>query len=395
MLIDLWIMGEVSNLRVSPAGHTYFTLKDNQSALNCVMFRGQPGAELLANGSAVSAHGRISFYEPRGSTDFMVDLTMPEGVGDLALELERLKVRLEDDGLFDATRKRPLPQFPKVIGVVTSPTGAAFQDIQNVIRRRYPLVELVLSPTLVQGSDAALGIVAAIDRLNRDGRADLLIVTRGGGSLEDLWPFNEESVARAIYASRVPVISGVGHETDITIADLVADMRAPTPSAAAELVVPDRHEIMRQIAGLAEGSHRSIIYRLDWHRGKTAELVLRLEEGLPNIEIWRRRTDDLARSIHRSLTTHLNISQFKIAGFEHQLRALNPVTTLMRGFAVIQKARVNKPVTSTTQIAAGDAITITVADGVFPATAGPRTGNQTVRKKQKRDKNTNSTERLF
>ena len=395
MLVDLWIAGEVSNLRVSPAGHTYFTLKDNQSALNCVMFRGQPGAELLANGTAVSAHGRISFYEPRGSTDFMVDMAMPEGMGELALELERLKMRLEAEGLFEVTRKRPLPQFPQVIGVVTSPTGAAFQDIQNVIRRRYPLVELVLSTTLVQGPEAAPGIVAAIERLNRDGRADILLVARGGGSLEDLWPFNEESVARAIYASRIPVISGVGHETDVTIADMVADMRAPTPSAAAELVVPDRTAVGRQLVELAERSHRALAYQLDRQRAGVAELTHRMEEGLPDVETWRRRADDLARSIHRSLATRLSLSRLQVEGLGHRLRALDPVTTLRRGFAVVQKTGVHKPVTSTAQVADGDALTITVADGLFPATADPGARRRTARKKQKAGTQTNRMERLL
>jgi exodeoxyribonuclease VII large subunit len=182
---DLYVMGEVSNLRVSAAGHSYFTLKDGQAVLNCVMFKAQPGAGLLQGGAAVSTHGRMSFYEPRGSIDFIVDLVMAEGVGELALELERLKLRLEAEGLFDPLRKRPLPRFPQVVGVVTSPSGAVFHDIQNVIRRRYPLVELLLAPTQVQGDAAAPNIVAAIEALNAEGRADVIIVARRfpGGAL--------------------------------------------------------------------------------------------------------------------------------------------------------------------------------------------------------------------
>ena len=229
MLSDLLVEAEVSNLRVSGAGHSYFTLKDDESVLNCVMFRGRPGAGLLQNGNAVLAHGHITFYEPRGTTEFMVDLAMAAGVGELALKLEQLRQRLEAEGLFDRSRKRLLPRFPKAIGVVTSPSGAVFHDIQNVVRQRYPLAELLLAPSSVQGDMAAGEIANALGKLNDDGRSDVIIVARGGGSLEDLWPFNEESVARAIYASRIPVVSAVGHETDHTIADDVADLRAPTP----------------------------------------------------------------------------------------------------------------------------------------------------------------------
>ena len=202
LLADLWIEGESSNLRVSPTGHSYFSLKDRQNLLRCVMFRGRPGSELLTEGAALSAHGHITFYERNGTTDFVVDVAMPQGMGELSLELERLRVRLEAEGLFESSRKRPLPQFPKVVGVVTSPTGSVFHDIQNVIRRRYPLAELVISPTPVQGDGSADSIAQALESLDRDGNSDVIIVARGGGSLEDLWAFNEEAVARAIYACR-------------------------------------------------------------------------------------------------------------------------------------------------------------------------------------------------
>ena len=198
LLMDLWVVGEVSGLRNSSAGHTYFSLKDRESLLRCVMFRGMQGAELLSEGDSVSAHGKITFYTRGGTTDFMVDLAMPEGVGELALELERLKQKLAAEGLFENSRKRPLPRFPKRVGVVTSPTGAVFHDIQNVLQRRYPLAELVLSPTIVQGQEASPRIAAALELLDRDGGCDVIIVGRGGGSLEDLWPFNEEVVALSL-----------------------------------------------------------------------------------------------------------------------------------------------------------------------------------------------------
>ena len=232
-LADLWIEGEISNLSIASSGHAYFNLKDQHAVLQAVMFRNRRGIEVLANGASVAAHGRVSFYEPRGTLNISVDVVAPQGLGELALELERLKQKLAAEGLFDPARKRPLPTFPQVIGVVTSPTGAVFHDIQNVLARRYPLAKLVLSPTMVQGGRAKESIAEALQRLDEEGDCDVIIVARGGGSLEDLWAFNEEVVARAIYACQTPVVSGVGHETDETVADYVADVRAPTPSAAA------------------------------------------------------------------------------------------------------------------------------------------------------------------
>ena len=196
LLADLWITGEISNLRTPRSGHNYFTLKDHQSQLRAVMFKGGRGADLLREGSLVTAHGRISFYEARGEVELLADLVMPEGTGPLSMELERLKMRLEEDGLFEPSRKRPLPRFPGVVGLVTSPSGAVIHDIRNIIGRRYPLAEVLLAPTQVQGDGAAHGIVSALQALNQDGRADVVILARGGGSIEELWPFNEEMVAR-------------------------------------------------------------------------------------------------------------------------------------------------------------------------------------------------------
>ena len=345
------------------------------------MFRGQSGAELLANGTSVSAHGRITFYEPRGSTDYMVDLAMPEGVGELALEFERLSLRLEAEGLFEITRKRPLPQFPKVVGLVTSPAGAVFHDIQNVIRRRYPLVELILAPTTVQGTDAAGKIAAAIEGLNRDGRAEVIIVARGGGNLEELWPFNEEVVARAVYASRVPVVSGVGHETDNTITDRVADVRAPTPSAAAELVVPDAIRLRAELKEIAGRSVRSLDYQVESLRNRMTGQVRRLEAGLPDLGTWRRRVDDLARTGHNLLFGRLSQDRLRVEGLSYRVTALDPVAPLRRGFAVVQKTATQQMVSSTSQVLAGDPLTITFSDGSIPATAGPRSKSKKAAKK--------------
>ena len=366
---DLWIVGEVSNRRASTTGHTYFTLKDSKAALNCILFRGHAAnaAGLLENGSLVRAHGRMSFYEPRGSTDFMVDRVLPEGEGELARELERLKARLSQEGLFEESRKRPLPPFPQVIGVVTSPAGAAWQDIQNILRRRYPLAELLLSPTQVQGLDAAPSIAAALSRLDADGRADVIILARGGGSLEDLWPFNEEEVARAIFRSRIPVVSGVGHETDFTIADYAADRRAPTPSAAAELTTPDGAALRQTAQDWAERIHRGAIRAIADHRSEVAALSRRLELGLPDLDGWKRRVDDLADGASVSFRNRLQLARVEVAGLESRLRTLDPAATLRRGFAVVQRGDGGPVITATSQTQTGDALTITVTDGTIPA----------------------------
>ena len=366
---DLWIVGEVSNRRASTSGHTYFTLKDSKAALNCILFRGHgvSAAGLLENGKTVRAHGRMSFYEPRGSTDFMVDRVLPEGEGELARELERLKARLAAEGLFEESRKRPLPAFPQVIGVVTSPNGAAWQDIQNVLRRRYPLAELLLSPTQVQGLDAAPSIAAALARLDAAGRAEVVILARGGGSLEDLWPFNEEEVARAIFRSRSPLVSGVGHETDFTIADYVADRRAPTPSAAAELTTPDG-AILRQTAqDWLERSYRGALRVVADYQEETAARARRLELGLPDLNGWKRRVDDLGDAVRLRFRNRLRLARVEVAGLESRLRTLDPAATLRRGFAVVQGGDNGPVITAAGQVAAGQALTITVSDGIIPA----------------------------
>ena len=370
-LSDLWIVGEVSNLRASSTGHSYFTLKDSVASLNCVLFRGQIGASILENGKLVRAHGRMSFYEPRGSTDFMVDRVLPEGEGELALELERLKERLSQEGLFEESRKRPLPQFPQVIGVVTSPTGAAWQDIQNIVRRRYPLVTLLLSPTQVQGLDAAPSIAAALDRLGGDGSSDVIIVARGGGSLEDLWPFNEEVVARAIFRSGIPVVSGVGHETDFTIADYVADRRAPTPSAAAELVVPDGAILRQTVEAWAERSYRGALRAVEAGRVDVANLSRRLESGLPDLNNLRRQVDDLAEAVNGNFRNRLRLAHMEVSGLERPPANPGPWGYPAPGFlSVVQRGDTGQVVAGVGQVAAGDALTITVADGTIPATAG-------------------------
>ena len=370
LLMDLWVVGEVSGLRNSSAGHTYFSLKDRESLLRCVMFRGMQGAELLSEGDSVSAHGKITFYTRGGTTDFMVDLAMPEGVGELALELERLKQKLAAEGLFENSRKRPLPRFPKRVGVVTSPTGAVFHDIQNVLQRRYPLAELVLSPTIVQGQEAAPRIAVALELLDRDGGCDVIIVGRGGGSLEDLWPFNEEVVARAIYACKTPVVSAVGHETDETIADYVADVRAPTPSAAAELVVPDGYVLRQNLAMVAGTLHRLLNGLTSQRRSDLMALARRMETGLPDTQTLRRRVDDIGQLVQMASERLVQDGKTQVEGFSLRLRALDPAATLDRGFSIVELSDSGQVVTSAMQVSVGDALAITVADGSLAAIAG-------------------------
>ena len=382
LLADVLVEGEVSNLRVSSAGHSYFSLKDDQALLNCVMFRGQPGAELLASGSAVLVHGRLQFYEPRGSTDFMVDLAMAAGVGELALELERLTLRLEAEGLFEQSRKRSLPLFPKVIGVVTSPSGAVLHDIQNVLRRRYPLAELLLAPSLVQGPNAAGELVAAIEGLNRDGRADVIVLARGGGALEELWPFNEEEVARAIYASRIPTVSAIGHETDFTISDRVADLRAPTPSAAAEIVLPDQYVLRQQLDEILGYFDRIWAYHSDSRRSDVARMSGILEGILPDTNNWRRRVDDVARSAGIALVNRLKLTRLQVENRQDRIRTMDPVATLRRGYSVVQNGTAGDVVTKAGEVEVGDSLSITVSDGIVEATAGGTANPQPPKRKK-------------
>ncbi|MDP2728063.1 MAG: exodeoxyribonuclease VII large subunit, partial [Dehalococcoidia bacterium] len=308
LLRDLWVSGEVSNLSRSMAGHLYFTLKDTDGQLRCVFFSEGGQLSWLANGSAVVAHGRVSLYEAQGSLQLYVDVVQPEGTGILHLQLEELHARLGKEGLFEESRKRPLPAFPRRIGVVTSPTGAALRDILKILSRRYPLAEVLLSPTLVQGDGAAPGIVEALRLLNDLGDADVIILARGGGSLEELWAFNEEAVVRAIHASRVPVVTGVGHETDTTLADLAADFRAPTPTAAAVAVVPDVMDLAQRVAYLLQ----ELLLRARDLVSKKAECLERaawdLHRALPDIGARRQRVDDLTRVI---LPTFGNLLKLK------------------------------------------------------------------------------------
>jgi exodeoxyribonuclease VII large subunit len=370
-LADLWVAGEVSNCSRAPSGHIYFTVKDAESQLRCVLWRDKAArlSYLPQNGAAVVVHGYISVYEVQGTYQLYVDTVQPEGLGVLYQEFEARKQKLQAEGLFEAARKRPLPRFPRRIGVVTSPIGAVFRDILNVLRRRYPLAEVVLAPTAVQGEGAPEGIVAALQALNSLGDVDVIIIGRGGGSLEELWAFNDEGVARAIVASGVPVISGVGHEIDFTIADFVADVRAPTPSAAAELVAPDVAALRQQIAAQHSRLAELAQGRLTAARARLAQEARVLGRYSPRamVDRQRQRLDDLARALSSHLAYSLAVQRERLASRSRQLVALSPFATLGRGYAIVTHQVSGRIVARVAQVAAGDALAVRVSDGSFGA----------------------------
>jgi exodeoxyribonuclease VII large subunit len=384
LLGDVWITGECSNVSRPASGHVYFTLKDADAQLRCALFasRNRPAAassRLVENGVAVTAHGRISLYEARGELQFYVDFVQPEGVGVLQAEYERLKAQLEQEGLFDESRKRLLPRFPHRIGVVTSESGAVFHDIRHVLERRWPLAEVVLAPTPVQGPDAVPGIIGGLQQLNRLGDIDVIIAGRGGGSIEELWAFNDEHVARAIFASGVPVVSAVGHETDTTIADFVADRRAPTPSAAAEIVAPDRAEL-RHRAGVAAASLESMLReRLASERASVREHVLLIERRAPDVNRDRQRADELTRRAWSAAERRYRDAVQRVGGCVWRLKALDPFATLDRGYAIVQRGAA--VVSSVASIRAGDALDVRVRDGAFGVAVA---GGATRRRRPKR-----------
>ena len=367
LLGDLWVAGEVSNFSRSTAGHVYFTLKDAQCQLRCAFFRQVVRGFIPANGDAVIAHGRVSVYLATGGLQFYVDFLQPEGVGALHLQFEYLRQCLEDEGLFDPARKRSLPEFPRRIGLVTSPTGAVLQDIWQVIGRRYPYVELILAPTLVQGDRAAPQIVRAIEALNAEPDLDLIVLARGGGSLEDLWPFNEEAVARAIFSSRVPVVSAVGHETDVTIADFVADYRAPTPSAAAEAIVPDAQVLWRQIKGGEHALTLAIEHYLSDHRFGLGQLTHRLQAALPDLTNQQRVLALLSQNLSRTMAGRLALAEQRVATRSAQLAALSPRRTLDRGYAVVTAQGRPGPLRDPAGSHPGDRLSIQLSQGTLSA----------------------------
>jgi len=412
LLSDIWLRGEISNFTHHSSGHMYFTLKDKDSRLKCIMFssHNQRLPFIPKEGMKVMARGNISVYERDGNYQFYAIQMQPDGLGSLYLAFEQLKQKLEGEGMFDSGRKRSLPLFPRAIGVITSPTGAAVRDILTTLERRYPLIPVLVAPVLVQGKGAAPSIVKAIELMNRLGEADVLIVGRGGGSLEELWAFNEESVARAIAASAIPVISAVGHETDYTIADFVADLRAATPTAAAELAVPHQAELRQQLQRLRQRLQQSLRSKLEQEKQRLgrlqrsplfmhprryllepAERLDRLREQLqqrtarrlsaagerlgrararlvgqhPGAQATyaRRRLASLQRQLEQSVGGHVRVQRMQLQGLIRGLDALSPLKVMGRGYSLVYDEKQERLVRSINDVQPGDLVQVKLSDG--------------------------------
>lgn len=364
------VTGEISNLTVHQrSGHIYLSLKDSNSVISAVMFAGNARRLRfrLENGMKVICRGRISVYEPSGRYQLYIEDMQPDGVGALTLAFEQLKKSLAQKGLFDNAHKKPLPKFPKTIGVITSPTGAAVQDITNIIRRRFPSADIVLAPVLVQGESAPEQLVRAVNKFSASKIADVVIIGRGGGSAEDLWAFNDEQLAYAVYNCETPIISGVGHETDFTVCDFVADVRASTPSAAAELAVPDRQELMSYYF-----KQKQYISAMLDRKIKTAQLRLENQQRRMSASSPKLKAEQLEKQLSaksEKLTRFMNIyisdKENKIIAAKGKLDGLNPFNVLNRGYAIAEKDE--KIITSSKQLKDGDDFTVILSDGKINA----------------------------
>ena len=367
-LREVTVSGEISNFTQARSGHLYFTLKDAGSQLKCVIWRS--AAERLyfrpEDGDAVVATGRVSVYDAGGVYQLYADHLQPAGRGDLALAFERLKQRLAEEGLFDPAHKKSIPAFPRTIGIVTSADAAALRDILNVLARRYPLASVLIAPTLVQGADAPPQIIRALRWL--DGRSDIdtIIIARGGGSIEDLWAFNDERVARAIFAAQHPVISGVGHETDFTIADFVADLRAPTPSAAAELATPDMAEVHASLRASEITLRSEMLALIEQKRWRIQMLSRALTHLSPQARLNndRQRLDGQVARLERAMANRLERARGRLRLAEVGLTAVSPLATLARGYAIVWRAE-GQIVRHVAEVNAGDRLSVQVSDGRF------------------------------
>jgi exodeoxyribonuclease VII large subunit len=369
VLQDVWVGGEVSGVSRPASGHFYFTLKDSSAALRCVMWRDAAArVSLPREGQAVEAHGHISLYEAGGQYQLYVDTLRLSGQGELFAEFLRLKAKLEAEGLFDPARKRPVPRWPRRIVAVTSPVGAAWHDVQTVLARRFPIAELLLAPTPVQGEDAPGKICSALRAADRAG-ADVILLVRGGGSIEDLWAFNDEDVARTVAGMRTPVVAGIGHETDFTLADFAADLRAPTPSAAAELASPDRADLKQELAQnrrrLALRIESLLREKRDLRR--SWEIRLRAVSPVHQLQNIRQQVDDLSRRAEASIRSRVSLRRSELEGLSRVLEGMGPARVLERGYALVWRETDDRLVRSVTQAPAGTALRIQVPDGSLRA----------------------------
>jgi exodeoxyribonuclease VII large subunit len=371
LLQDVWIIGEISNLSRPSSGHIYFTLKDSACSLRGVIWKTNALRlrSPLQNGQAVEVHGSIGVYERDGQYQIYVDAVRPAGQGYLYQEFMRLKARLEAEGLFDSERKRPIPARPRKIGIVTSPTGAALQDMLNTLQRRYPLAEVILAPAAVQGEDAPVALIAALRALNTLVHPDVILLARGGGSLEDLWAFNDEWVVRAVASSEAPVICGVGHETDFTLCDFAADLRAPTPTGAAVLAVPEIDELVIELTDTTSRLAAAFEAVLSQQRLQLEDTHRRLDwvSPLRRIENDLQRLDGLALRMQRAFEHDLKLKRAHGQGLENRLAALSPQAVLKRGYAVVRR-RDGVILHSTQQVQRGETVNVRLSEGSFDAT---------------------------
>jgi exodeoxyribonuclease VII large subunit len=366
-LQDVWVEGEISNLSRPASGHIYFTLKDKNASLKCVMWRTDVSRLRvnLQDGMATEAHGKIAVYEPQGQYQLVVNIIQPKGEGALYQEFLRLKSILEAEGLFDPERKRPIPELPRVIGIVTSDTGAALRDMLNTLRRRLPLVRVILAPSPVQGVDAPPALVNALSSLNKK-NPDVILLARGGGSIEDLWAFNDERVVRAVVDSKAPVICGVGHETDFTLCDFAADLRAPTPTAAAELAtqttLDDLQGLLTSYFSRLSSSTSSLLTE---YRALVSSLASRLKYVSPErrIQSENQRLDELSRRALSALTHRVQLQSRYVDGMSKRLMSLNPEAVLARGYAIVTRREDGTVVASVTEARGG--MKVRVRDGEF------------------------------
>ena len=364
------VTGEISNLTVHQrSGHIYLSLKDSNSVISAVMFAGNARRLKfrLENGMKVICRGRISVYEPSGRYQLYIEDMQPDGVGALTLAFEQLKKSLAQKGLFDNAHKKPLPKFPKTIGVITSPTGAAVQDITNIIRRRFPSADIVLAPVLVQGESAPEQLVRAVNKFSASKIADVVIIGRGGGSAEDLWAFNDEQLAYAVYNCETPIISGVGHETDFTVCDFVADVRASTPSAAAELAVPDRQELIsyyfkqkQYISAMLDRKIKTALLRLENQQRRMSASSPKLKA-----EQLEKQLSAKSEKLTRFMNIYISNKENKLVAAKGKLDGLNPLNVLNRGYAIAEKDE--KIITSSKQLKDGDDFTVILSDGKINA----------------------------
>lgn len=373
-LNNAWVEGEVSNVTRATSGHVYFTVKDQGASLSCVMWRNNAqklkGAE-LREGVSIQVHGNISVYEPTGKYQLVVDQIKTTGEGSLYAEFARLKDKLDKEGLFDPSQKRALPLFPLNIGVVTSETGAAYQDILNTLRRRMPMATILLSHATVQGIDAPASIIRALQALDNQPDVDVIILARGGGSMEDLWCFNDENVVRSITATRCPVITGVGHEIDFTLADFAADMRAPTPTAAAEMASPITIEQLKDtVAGLSQTLIENAAYAIEDKLKTLSTMQQRLALMAPQKQVntsWQ-KLDDLSGRLSRAMAHQMSIQRATLDGLHKRLLAHHPSLILKRGFSIVQRAHDGKVVKLVEDVEVGSKLTVMVSDGRFGST---------------------------